>query len=263
MSLPRSAHGFRIQHRVETNSTNDDILAAIEADEPEGLVIVADRQLKGRGRQGRVWVTTPESSLAFSILLKPNEAETSHLSRFSALAGLAVIAAIEQLIGVKAWLKWPNDVLINAKKICGILTESVWEGQQLNGLVIGIGINLSADSVPPQPNLIYPASSLESESGIKVDRASVLEAILSQIKSLRALLTTDSFIERCNNQLAFKGKTMPIRNNTGGMESFRLRQIDLDGALIVSDAAGFTQRIYSGELSAPSSSTVSSTSLSS
>lgn len=260
MILPFSTQGFSIRHLAETGSTNDDILSAIEANEPESLVVVADRQLKGRGRQGRVWVTTPESSLAFSMLIKPNQAETSHLSRFSALAGLAVIEAVEQLAGVKAWLKWPNDVLINSKKICGVLTEAVWEGEALRGLAMGIGINLSPDSVPELPDLIYPASSLESESGVKVVRASMLDAILSQIKNLRAELTTDSFIERCNRLLAFKGETVLIRNNAGEMESFRLLQIDLDGALIVSDAAGVTKRIYSGELSASSSSTASSSS---
>lgn len=258
MTFSQSADGYRIQHLVETNSTNDDILTAIEADEPEGLVIVADRQLNGRGRQGRIWVTTPDSSLAFSILLRPSEVESAHLSRFSALAGLAVIEAIAQLTGVPARLKWPNDVLINGKKICGILAEAVWEGSIVKGLAIGIGINIRADSVPELANLIYPISSLESESGIRVDRATVLEAILQQINSLRSELASDSFIERCNDRLAFKGQTMPIRNNTGEMESFRLLHVDIDGALIVSDAAGLTRRIYSGELSASSSSTTSS-----
>lgn len=253
MIFPSSVDGFRIQHLAETNSTNDDILSAIEANEPEGLVIVADRQLKGRGRLGRVWLTTPKSSLTFSILLRPTTSESSHLSRFNALASLAVIEAIEQLTGTKAWLKWPNDVLINGKKVCGILTETLWDGQHLQGLVMGIGINLSPDSVPNLVDLIYPASSLESETGIQVDRIGLLTHILNQINILRASLTADSYIDHCNRRLAFKGQTVPIRNHTGEMVPFRLLKIDLDGTLIVSDAAGVAQRLYSAELSASSS----------
>ncbi len=257
MSFPQSAHGFSIRHLLETNSTNDDILQAIETNEPEGFVIVADRQLKGRGRQGRAWVTTPDSSLAFSILLNPTTAETNFLSRFSALAGLAVIAAIEQLTGARAWLKWPNDVLINGKKVCGILVEALWDGYHPKGLAIGIGINLSPDAIPNLPDLIYPASSLKTETGKQVDRSSLLEAILTQINQLRSELTTEAFIERCNASLAFKGQVVPIRTDTGEMFPFRLLKIASDGALIVTDAAGVTRGFYSAELSASSSSSTS------
>jgi len=254
MTFPTAVDNFRITHLAETNSTNDDVWRAIDEDEPEGLVVVADQQLKGRGRQGRSWVTTPEASLAFSILIRPTPGEVHSLSRFSALGGLAVRAAIAELSGARPQLKWPNDVLINNKKICGILTEAFWEGSHLKGMIIGIGINITVASVPNLPSLIYPASSIESETARVLDRPTLLREVLTHLTALRPLLPTDAFIARCNEHLAFRGQVAPVRNNSGEMESFRLICVDSDGALLVEDVKGQRQRIYSGELSSPASS---------
>lgn len=254
MHFSKCIAGFRILHLPETESTNTDMLAVVEADEPEGLVILADRQRQGRGRQGRLWLTTPQSSLAFSVLFRPSSEETKYLARFSYLAGRSIINAIEQLTGEKPLLKWPNDVLMNGRKISGVLIEAVWEGCRLKGLVMGLGVNVGVGSIPTLPDLIFPASSIESECGHTVDRWALFTEILNQLSSLRREIGMDSFMEQVNSSLAFSGEVVPIRNDTGELLPFRLLKIDLDGALIVSDSEGLTQRFYSAELSSSSSS---------
>ena len=94
--------------------------------------MIADQQTKGRGRLGRSWVTNPGAALAFSIILRPTAEEIDHLGLFSPLAGLAVCLALQNL-HLPAEIKWPNDVLLARRKTCGILAESVWQGEQLQG----------------------------------------------------------------------------------------------------------------------------------
>src|SRR5512141_3093109 len=135
-------------------STNDEALAWAAADTPDLSVVIADEQTAGRGRLDRKWYTPKSTALAFSIVLRPTANERPHLTRLVGLAALAVAESLRKL-GLDARIKWPNDILIQNRKVCGILIESVWSGEDVDCVVIGVGINVLEGSVPPEEMLQF------------------------------------------------------------------------------------------------------------
>lgn len=194
-------------------STNDEALAWASAGASDFSLVVANEQTKGRGRFDRRWITKPGSSLAFSLVLKPNDAEKSMIPLFSPLCGIAVREAINHTLGVEVEIKWPNDVLINRKKFCGILVEASWTGGVVNGIIMGIGINISRESVPPAGNQQFPATSLEHETSCLVDRWSVLQNVLLALDKWRGKLGSAEFLQEWQDHLAFKGEAVRIEHS--------------------------------------------------
>src|SRR5512133_1010723 len=165
-----------IKYFESIGSTNDEALAWAAADAPDLSIIIADEQTAGRGRLDRKWFTPKETALAFSLILRPTREEKPFLSRVVGLAALAVAEVLQQM-GLAAEIKWPNDVLIAGSKVCGILIESVWSGEEVDCVVIGIGVNVLKGSVPPAESLLLPATSLEEELGYPPERFEVLHEI--------------------------------------------------------------------------------------
>jgi BirA family biotin operon repressor/biotin-[acetyl-CoA-carboxylase] ligase len=166
--------GFELQVVESTESTNADVAAAARAGKAEGLVIAAEFQSGGRGRLSRTWVSPPRAGLTFSVLLRP-----PRLSGWlPLLAGVAAVHALRERGGVQATVKWPNDVLIEDRKLAGILCEHVAP----DAVVVGIGLNVSTTEAElPGP----PATSLLLEHGV-TDRAVLLPAILRSIAAAYA-----------------------------------------------------------------------------
>lgn len=133
--------GYRIIRRAETESTNDDAKREASAGAPGGLVVVASHQTAGRGRQGRVWISPPGLGLYASIVIRPGW-PAGDAAWLGVLAGLAVLDAVRELGAASARLKWPNDVLVGARKIAGVLVEPRIEAGRIDFAVIGIGLNL-------------------------------------------------------------------------------------------------------------------------
>ncbi len=183
-------------------STNDFALQWAEEGAPEGALVIADHQSAGRGRMQRRWITSPGSALAFSLILYPRDEETSKLTRFSGLGALSVSKALDE-IGLKSEIKWPNDVLLARQKIAGVLVEIVWRGDCLQALVIGIGLNVSAASVPPPSELLFPATCVETILGKAVNRWKLLGSILTHLFQLRPQLCQASFLAEWEKRLAF------------------------------------------------------------
>ena len=125
---------------AETGSTNADLLAAARSGEPDGVVLVADHQTAGRGRLGRTWVAPPGGSLLFSVLLRP-ALEPGHLHLLTTALGVAAAGAVDRVAGVTAGVKWPNDLLVEGRKLGGILIETSGEMQGPSVAVIGVGVN--------------------------------------------------------------------------------------------------------------------------
>jgi BirA family transcriptional regulator, biotin operon repressor / biotin---[acetyl-CoA-carboxylase] ligase len=195
---------------LQTGSTNEDALAWAEDGAPDGAVVAADSQTRGRGRLERRWVTKAGSALAFSVIFRPTVPEAAHAGLFSALGGLAVAEALRQGWGVQAQIKWPNDVLVERRKVCGILAESVWQAGQLQTLVLGIGVNVAPSSVPPPAEVLYPAGCVEDFTGEAVDRWELLAGILKQIRTWRGRLGQPDFMEAWQRTLAFRGETVQV-----------------------------------------------------
>ena len=195
-------------------STNDEALAWAEADAMDGSLVVADQQTKGRGRLGRAWVTNPGAALAFSLILRPTVAEQENLGLFSPLAGLSVCLALQGL-GLAAEIKWPNDVLLARRKTCGILAESTWQGGQVHGVVVGIGINIAPASVPPSDQVQFPATCVEGQLGRQLDRWVLLHAVLESFFEWRSRLGSAEFFRAWEQRLAFKGEQVTLKNSGG------------------------------------------------
>jgi BirA family biotin operon repressor/biotin-[acetyl-CoA-carboxylase] ligase len=161
--------GFELRVVDTTESTNADVAAAARAGDAEGLVVVAEFQSGGRGRMSRTWVSPARSGLTFSVLLRPRELS----GWLPLLAGVAVVRALREHGGVQATVKWPNDVLVDDRKLAGILCEHVAP----DAVVVGIGLNVStrAEELPGPP-----ATSLLLEGGV-TDRAVLLPSILRSL----------------------------------------------------------------------------------
>jgi BirA family transcriptional regulator, biotin operon repressor / biotin---[acetyl-CoA-carboxylase] ligase len=248
---------LRFQDRV--GSTNTEALRWADAGAPDLSVVVADEQTAGRGRQGRTWSTPPGAALAFSLVLR--EGLTTDLgahedtrskdiprrmARLTALGALAVSQALEAEYNLAAQVKWPNDVLLERQKVCGILTEAQWQGESLTAAVVGIGINVAQASVPPDSEVIYPATCVESVLGRRVDRWQLLRCVLEKILAWRSQLDTPEFLAAWEDKLAFKGEQVYIYTGVAAQAS-----PDEQGILLGLDGAGrLLIRRHSGEVRA-------------
>ena len=170
--------GIRWFHQV--SSTNDEAANWIKTGCDDLSLVIADEQTAGRGRGGRRWFTPPGSALAFSVVLRVDDQinrilDLQSTARLNGLGALAVCLALQNKYSLLAKIKWPNDVLVNGKKLAGILTETDWVGNELTAVVIGIGINVATESIPPadwdanNPHP-YPATSVESQFYSTVNR---------------------------------------------------------------------------------------------
>ncbi len=148
----------------------------LPADAPEGAVAVAEEQTEGRGRLGRHWHATPFTSLLISLNLRPEVAQ-ARLPELTVMAAQAASAAIEEVAGVQTELKHPNDLLVNGRKLAGILAEAR-EGRVVLG--IGINVNVATDELPAEVDT--PATSLLAERGEPIDRAELLVALLEHLE---------------------------------------------------------------------------------
>ena len=176
---------FRLLVRETTASTNDDLRQLANDGAPEGLVLLAHRQVAGRGRRGAPWFSAPGESLAFSVLLRPQEPKAIW-PRLSLAAGVAVAEAVESF-GAGAGIKWPNDIWIGSRKVAGILVEA-----GADFAIVGIGINVGTMCFPGELESI--ATSLRLETGRPDPPAEVLAAVIRRL-SLRRLQIGGDFAE--------------------------------------------------------------------
>lgn len=220
-----------IHYRGEVGSTNDLAQSLLEAGAADGTLVAADAQNAGRGRLGRRWLTAPGSALAFSLALRPAPGELEKLAFFAPLAGMAVCLALAEDYGLPAELKWPNDVLIRRKKVCGVLVEATWQGATPAGVVMGIGVNVAPTSVPPPEALLFPASCVESELGRAVERVDLLAAVVRRVFALRPTLGSAAFVRAWEARLAFKGERVRVDLPGGAVAEGTLLGVSTEGGL--------------------------------
>lgn len=246
---PLEIAGFQVYTLEETDSTNTDVLNLAREGAPDGVVLFAKNQTRGRGRMDRVWESKPDQSLTFTLLLRPTKSEQSHLLRFTALAALALLRVFEQDYGLKGQVKWPNDVLLSGAKVCGILTETLWQGVSADAIALGIGVNLGRHAHQSEQVLRFKASSLEEECGQLVSPMRILEPLLTNIAEIRPHIGSNEFLLDWNEKLAYKNEKVKIANEKGETEWFRLIGIQDNGALLVEDERGVLRQLYSSEIS--------------
>jgi BirA family biotin operon repressor/biotin-[acetyl-CoA-carboxylase] ligase len=236
-----------LRYFEQTGSTNDVALAWAAEGAPDLALVCAEEQTSGRGRGDRRWFTPPGTALAFSLVLRPFPGEEQSVTLFSGLGAMAVCEALE-MHGLHPEIKWPNDVLLNRRKVCGILAETVWMGEQVDCLVLGIGVNVKPEAVPPSDQLNFPSTSIEAEISMRVDRLNLLRDILQALLYWRGLLSRDDFLTAWEKHLAFRGEQVEIRTEEALARIAKVEGLERDGSLRLRSYDGQTFTVHFGEV---------------
>lgn len=226
----------------QTGSTNDDALLLATQGALDGWLVLAEEQTQGRGRSQRRWVTATGAALAFSLLLRPSAVEQAHIGRFTALGALSVQQVLSEL-GLSAQIKWPNDVLVNGKKVCGVLAETLWQGNQAEAVILGVGVNVRAGAVPPLEELQFPATSVEDVLGHSIGREVLLRSILEKLFAWRRQLGEAEFLAAWQSVLAFRGQQVQVGGVIGLLES-----LTPDGSLLLRLEDGSSAVVMVGDV---------------
>jgi BirA family biotin operon repressor/biotin-[acetyl-CoA-carboxylase] ligase len=246
--LKGSLFGKRIYHFFKTDSTNRVALELGHGGEPEGAVVLAEEQTAGRGRAGRVWHSERAAGIYVTLLLRPRLAPVQ-APLLTMMAGLSTHAAIQAQTGLKLELKWPNDLLINGKKVGGILTEMHAEPGQVRFVIVGIGLNVSQEKFTGELGAI--ATSLRIETGKPQSRLELLVRLLREFENdynqfLRegAASVTQKFAAISSYA---EGKRVRVTN---GMESFAGTTVGLgpEGLLRVKRDDGDVVTVIAGDV---------------
>ncbi len=213
---------------------------------PEGTFVLADEQTSGRGRLRRSWLA-PAGNIAASIILHPRIAELPSLIM---MASLAVVHAIEGTSGLKAAIKWPNDVLLRERKVCGILVEAdarPAESERATYAIVGIGINVNLD--PSQYSEIEStATSLSLEAGRTVERLPLIRRLIVDLDRLYLdLKSGGSVYEEWRSRLVTLGKPVTVTSVEGSYDGVA-ESVERDGSLLVRLANGSTKRVVAGDV---------------
>lgn len=235
--------GQRVIYYSSVTSTND--LAKQEAQKgaAEGTVVIADEQVAGKGRLRRVWLS-PKGSIALSVILYPGVA---HLSPLIMVASLAVAHGIEAVTDLKAQLKWPNDVMVNGRKVCGILIENSVRGNIVEYAVIGIGINVNL-RLADFPGIQSTATSLSDELGKDVSRLDVTRGLLAEIEKLYlALSAGESVYREWRNRLVTLGRKVHVKSGRTDYEGIA-ESAASDGSLLLRQPDGSLTKIVAGDV---------------
>ena len=177
-NLKSAAIGRQIEYYEQVTSTMDVGREKAESGVMEGSVVVAEEQISGRGRFGRKWVSTPGEDLTFSIVLYPG---IWAVARLTIAAAVVVARVLSRGYGLKPGIKWPNDVRVNGKKICGILVETAFQDDQVRYALIGIGININQSPDNLDGETVPQTTSIAHEVGHKIEREEVLESVLLEL----------------------------------------------------------------------------------
>jgi BirA family biotin operon repressor/biotin-[acetyl-CoA-carboxylase] ligase len=235
--------GQNVLYYPVTTSTNDIARQQALAKCPEGTAVIADRQTSGRGRLKREWVT-PQGNIAVSVVLYPARKELPFLTM---LAALAVQYAIRKTTGLKCQLKWPNDVLINGKKVCGILLESRAAANSVDYAIIGIGINVNM-KLADYPEISAIATSLADETGEEVSRAATLQNLFVEMEKLYLRLQAgESILAEWRENLVTLGKQIHVRAGDDVFEGIA-EAVAEDGSLLLRCADGRSMTFTAGDV---------------
>lgn len=253
--LPENCLCRKVECFDLVDSTNTKAKQLAELGGEEGTLVVAEAQTAGKGRRGRNWASEPGVGIWMTLILRPS-LSPAKVSGITLLTALALTKAIQELYGVRAEIKWPNDVILAKKKICGILTEMSSEENYVNYVVTGIGINANTTSFPKE--IEKTATSIFQQTGKKVDRseliASMIRILCSDYGRFVKEQDLSSFVEEYNDVLANRDKEVCVyygmveQSSPENTERGVAKGIDHDGALLV-EIDGRIKRIMSGEVS--------------
>lgn len=249
---PTRLVGRELRCFEELDSTNNYLKAQPGA--PDGTAAIADSQTAGRGRMDRSFQSPRGQGIYLSVLLRP-PLPPDRLPPMTALAGVAVCAAVERVCGARPGLKWPNDPVLNGKKLCGILTELSLEAEtgRVQSLVLGVGVNVGQGEEDFSPEVREVATSLRQALGRSVSRPQLAAALLEELdRAYAALLAGDlsAYLAAYQSRCVNLGKTVRLIPFGGGEpETAQAVDIDEEFSLVVRGADGKERTVRSGEVS--------------
>ena len=236
--------GNRLVYHQVLGSTMDEARRLADDGTAEGVVVIAEEQTAGRGRFDRSWTSVRGENLSFSVVLRPSSAQLCYVNM---AATLAVSEAIAELTGLAPGIKWPNDVRIDGRKLSGILIETVVEAGELAHAVVGIGVNVNFD--PSRfPEVASIATSMYKETGRRLDRTTVLGAVLERLDELYgAVRGGESLTDRWSARLETLERTVQVRWRDELFEGYA-RSVDEQGNLVLARPDGSTVTVVAGEV---------------
>lgn len=246
----KTARFGRVCHAYQTaKSTNDLAMQLAENGAPEGTIVTAEQQTKGRGRLGRSWHSPAGLGIYLSLILRP-DFPPERAPGLSVLTGIAVTETIRSVTNLEAFLKWPNDVYVGGKKCAGILTELSAERGRIHAVIVGVGINVNHGVAHFPDNLRRQATSLRRALGRKVTRIAVLQEFLRTFEKMYARYQRSdlrSFAPLCKKICYLRGRQIVISAGAERREGI-VRGVDDSGRLLL-DCNGMIQAINAGDVS--------------
>lgn len=234
----------------QTASTNDDASAWLRDGAPAGAVVLADEQIQGRGRRGRSWLAAPGTSLLMSLILRPDIPRAQLPPRRLPLVNLAGAVALADVLtdlGLLPGIKWPNDVLIDEYKVAGVLAEAAWSGDELAGVILGMGINVLDGALPGETAEQFRATTLEAPLHYPPDRGDLLSRLLPRLDHWTPLMADHRLLA------AWRGYnvTLGCRVTARAADHERIglaEDIDENGALLLRLDDGQLHRLLAGDV---------------
>lgn len=247
-SLPRSSFTKIVHYFPVIGSTNAYAKELAKQGEPEGSLVITEKQTRGKGRLGRQWQSPSGVNLLFSVLFRP-PFSIDRVFFLTMLTSVSLVDAIREGTGLRALIKWPNDIYCNGKKMAGILTEFSADSADIEYVVVGAGLNVNWD-IQGRPDLEHIATSLMKEVGHPVSRVTLLSLILEKMESnYKGLLRgeDDPIRDRWNRDSMVIGKEVLIDPEGEGKRA-KVTGIDRNGALLVEEENGTASSVVCGDV---------------
>lgn len=243
--MPVPLIGREIRRYDTVDSTNTLARSAAENGEPEGLVITAEEQIAGRGRMGRKWLVPRATSIQCSILLRP-PLPPQHAAQLTPMAALALSSILENELNLEPSVKWHNDVLLQDKKVSGILSESGVQGDKLVYVILGIGLNVNY-TMHAYPELATHATTLQDVVGHPLDCAQLERSLLAALDTYYARICNgESLLSEYRARLTMLGQPIRLAEGDKIYEGIA-EDVDEDGALILNQSNTRT-KLYAGDV---------------
>ena len=247
LATTRMGHTIHLLQTVD--STNDEAQALAVRGAQEGAVVIADSQRHGRGRMGRVWASPPGVGVYLSVVLRP--AIPPHdAPSLALLAAVAVAEAIEEVAGLAARIKWPNDLIVRGRKVGGVLGEVAADASHLHYVIVGMGINVNQTEESFDGELRHTATSLRIETGRSLDRTALIRSLCEALDRWYDRFLSEGpapVLERLRRSCLTLGRQVVVRS---GDQELRGLAVDLDGsgALLIQAADQGLHRLFAGDV---------------
>jgi BirA family transcriptional regulator, biotin operon repressor / biotin---[acetyl-CoA-carboxylase] ligase len=248
-NLKTARLGKKIHYFAEIDSTNNYAYKLAQKGAAEGEVVIADGQRQGKGRLGRTWVSPPHVNLYLSVILRPKFSSV-HAPRLTLMSGVALAETVQAFVPHVPEIKWPNDILVGGKKLAGILTEACCEGDRILFVVVGIGVNLNFPQELMPETIRATATSILALAKQPVDRPAFARRLIQGLDQCYGDLEERGFpamASRWESFFSLKGKRVRVEGADGSVRG-KAVGIAGDGALVLEDEKGVSQRVIAGDV---------------